>query len=292
MAQLSRPFQIALVALALFVLVWFVGLRRPGSTSTGSTAASGSAHPAPAHAATHAGSAAAGAHAAHGLSRAETGAVAAAHNAAQGGASSAPAAAPAAHVTRTATSSVHVARHATTAHPGTTTHAATTVHTATTTVHTQTSVSVKHHSQTSPAAAGTASPGASHKAAVAPQRTQLAQRGSAAAATSPTTPARQAAVAAELKQGKVVLILFWDPSSSIDSAVHRQVLAVAHKLGHTVAVQTATASQVGDFGSITHDIQVYQTPTLLIVNRHAQVTTVTGYTDSYAIEQTIREARG
>jgi hypothetical protein len=31
---------------------------------------------------------------------------------------------------------------------------------------------------------------------------------------------------------------------------------------------------------------------LLIVNPRGQVTTVTGYTDAYALEQMIREARG
>ena len=102
----------------------------------------------------------------------------------------------------------------------------------------------------------------------------------------------QATVAAELKQHKVVLLLFWNPSSSSDAAVRRQVQIVAHKLGRSVAVHTTSANQVSSFGSITRDIQIYQTPTLLIVNPHAQVTTVTGYTDAYALEQTIREARG
>lgn len=102
----------------------------------------------------------------------------------------------------------------------------------------------------------------------------------------------QTAVAAELKQGRVVLLFFWNPRSSDDAAVQRQVQIVAHKLGRRVAVHTAAADQVGSFGSITRDIQVYQTPTLLIVNPRGQVTTVTGYTDAYALEQTIREARG
>ncbi len=54
----------------------------------------------------------------------------------------------------------------------------------------------------------------------------------------------------------------------------------AHRLGHSVAVHYALAKQVNSFGSITRDIQVYQTPTLLIVNPKRQVTTLTGYTDS------------
>ena len=102
----------------------------------------------------------------------------------------------------------------------------------------------------------------------------------------------QAKVAAELHQGKVALLLFWNRHSSDDRAVQREVEIVAHKFGRRVAVHTASAGQVGSFGSITRDIQVYQTPTLLIVNPRGEVTTVTGYTDAYALEQTIREARG
>lgn len=260
MTQLSRPFQIALVALVLFVLVWFVGLRRPGSTS--SSASSSPTRPVTAHAVVHTRSTAATSRSTHGLSRTESSAVSAAQTAAHGAA---------VHVTH---GDVGSAQHSTTS------------------VRTHTSVTVLRRSGTSAAATGTASSGASHRATVDPRRTQPAQRGPAAAATSPATPARQAAVAAELKQGKVVLILFWNSHSSTDTAVHGQVLAAAHKLGRTFAVQTATADQVGAFGSITHDIQIYQTPTLLIVNPHGQVTTVTGYTDAYAIEQTVREARG
>jgi hypothetical protein len=102
----------------------------------------------------------------------------------------------------------------------------------------------------------------------------------------------QTTVAAELKQGKVVLLLFWNPHSTDDAAVERQVQAVAHKLGHGVAVHTALAKQVNSFGSVTRNIQVYQTPTLLIVDPKLQVTTLTGYTDAYSIEQAVAEARG
>ena len=38
-------------------------------------------------------------------------------------------------------------------------------------------------------------------------------------------------------------------------------------------------------------MQVNGTPTLLIVNRHGQVRTLTGLTDAYSMEQAIDEAR-
>jgi hypothetical protein len=101
----------------------------------------------------------------------------------------------------------------------------------------------------------------------------------------------QAAVEAELKQGKMVAILFWNSKSSVDQTVHQELQAVGHAQGAKLAIHNARAAQVGSFGSITRDVQVLQTPTLLIVNRHGQTTSLTGLTDSFAIEQAIAEAR-
>jgi hypothetical protein len=105
-------------------------------------------------------------------------------------------------------------------------------------------------------------------------------------------PASQVTVAAELKHGKTVLLLFLNPMAYDDDAVAIETVTVARHLGHSVAVHYAQAGQVNAFGSITREIQVYQTPTLLIVTPNRQVTTLTGLTDHYAIEQAVAEARG
>ncbi len=106
-----------------------------------------------------------------------------------------------------------------------------------------------------------------------------------------SVPPMQAAVEAELKQGKTVAILFWNSKSSVDQTVQHELQAVGHSQGGKLAIQQARATQVGLFGSITRDVQVLQTPTILIVNKHGQTTSVTGLTDSFAIEQAIAEAR-
>ncbi len=64
-------------------------------------------------------------------------------------------------------------------------------------------------------------------------------------------PAQQAAVESELKQGKVVLVLFWNPKGSDDLAVHKELQVVSKQLGGKIAVHDALANQVGAFGSIT-----------------------------------------
>jgi hypothetical protein len=51
----------------------------------------------------------------------------------------------------------------------------------------------------------------------------------------------------------------------------------------------AHATQVGEFGPFTRAVQVYGTPTILIVNRHGQTTSLSGLTDAYSLEQLITE---
>ena len=265
MAQLSRPYQIALLALAMLVLVWFVALRRPSSEpSSGSSAPSVSAS-----SGSVAGSASSGSSSAGGSAAAKTssvyhgaapgvegltrdiqkahGAVATSQrNAGELQSKSAQASGEAAGGGTAAVGASHSAASATRTHSG--------------------SAAAPSRTQTHTSASGAAS-SASKTTPVVPQRTPPPQRGSAAAAqSSSSTPAMQAVVAGELKHGKVVLLLFWSPRSADDAVVDQQVRAAAHKLGRRVVVHTASASQVGSFGSITRDIQVYQTPTLLIVN--------------------------
>ncbi|HWX45725.1 MAG TPA: hypothetical protein VNY52_10450 [Solirubrobacteraceae bacterium] len=281
MAQISRPFQVALLALAAFVLVWFVALHRPGGESSGSSSPSTSAavrsHSAKSHAtAPHVTKSRAG------VSHVAKSQATKSH-------------AEASRVTASRVTKSH-----TTVSRTTLTH---TAHTAgsgsrKTVSHTPVSRTTVSHTTVSHTQAHAGAGAASSKALTrAPRHTQTARHAASvpsAPATSKAseTPAMEATVAAELGQGKVVLLLFWNPHSADDTAVHQQVLAAVHHLGRGVVLHSASAAQVNSFGTVTRDIQVYQTPTLLIVNHSHQVTTLTGYTDAFAIEQAVAEARG
>lgn len=248
MAQLSRPYQIAFVAMAFLVLVWFVALRghSPSSSSSASARAPTVASQAKAAAPTpiyH--GAAPGV---EGLTRA----IAKAHGA-----------------VATSQQNAKELQEKSAQASGQST--------ATTTP----STTVTHSSQ---AVAPASTPATASKSAA---RTQVKPH----KATASGTPAQQKAVESELKGGKVVLLLFWNPKASVDVAVHKELQAVGRKLGGKIAVHDAEAKQVGSFGSITQAIQVYQTPTILLVNRHGVTTTLTGLTDVYSLEQTIEEAR-
>ncbi len=255
MTQLSRPYQIALVALALLMLVWFAALRgRTPNSSGGGSGSSPAASSAPAapSAAAEAKAAAAptriyhgGAPGVEGLTRA----INKAHGA--------------------VALSQREAHRVETSEPSATS-------------------SPSSSSSTSTAASAThaGAPPATHPAAVKPVHVTPPAAKPAAAAQSV-----QVTVERELQQGKTVLILFWNRRGSDDVAVHNALGAVQHALGAKVTIHYASAGQVGAFGTITHAIQITQTPTLLIVNPHGQTTVLTGLTDAFAIQQAISESR-
>ncbi len=107
------------------------------------------------------------------------------------------------------------------------------------------------------------------------------------AGTGGSAVVNQRVVEAQLAQGKIALILFWNPKGADDVAVRG---ALKHLHGD-IAVNLAGAAQVASFGTITRGIQVYGTPTLLVVNKKGQTITLTGLLDAFAIEQAISEAR-
>jgi hypothetical protein len=101
----------------------------------------------------------------------------------------------------------------------------------------------------------------------------------------------QARVEAQLRAGKTVAILFWNPQAVVDQVDRSELQAVQRALGGKLAVELARASQTGAFGSFTHAVQVLATPTILLVNPRGQTSLLTGLTDSFSLQQAVREAR-
>lgn len=266
MAQIPRPFQLALVAVVLLAGVWLFALQGHSSnpTTASSTAApevtsTVSATPSPAKTSTpHRGSS---------IHSSAANASAGAKRSAQSG---------------------HVSQHATPAR----------------TVSSHTAASARK------SAAGTPQSHAhTHSAAPVARHASSATDNASALAT----PTGQREVEGELKQGKIVVLLFWNPAGSDDQVVHRELrllLALHHlaskakakevqqadkffglELDKQIAVHEAQASQVAQYGSITRSVQIYGTPTLVVINPKGQAIVRTGLTDSYAIEQAIEEAR-
>jgi len=138
--------------------------------------------------------------------------------------------------------------------------------------------------QSSPSSSKSTSPpaAATHAKSVAPSSST---KGTVRAAVA----VRQHAVEAQLAQGKTVLIFFWNPKGADDRAVNRELGKLPHDL--RVAVDRARSNAVATFGTITRGVQVYGTPTLLVVNKQGQVTTLTGLQSTFTIAEAIRETK-
>ena len=279
MAQLSRPYQIALGVLVLFAAVWAVALRGHSSSPTSSTpvaAAPAQTTPATTKPATPAkGSGSSIYHGSAPGVQGLTRAIAKAHGAVATSEQNAKQLAERSAQASNANS------------PGTGTSTAST------------------SSSAAPSAA-TAAPKVTHTAVKQP----AAKPKSATASTT----ARQVLVEKALHQGKVAVILFWNPKGFDDMVVHTEVRlldAIHNKVKAVdgeakvrreiklsglefqkpIATFDAKASEVAAFGSITRGVQVYGTPTILVVDKSGKTTVLTGLSDVYSIEQAIDEAR-
>src|SRR6201999_851230 len=98
-------------------------------------------------------------------------------------------------------------------------------------------------------------------------------------------------VEGELKHGKTVAVLFWNPKGSVDVAVRRELKAAKGASHGKLAIHVARATEVGSFGSFTHAVQVYSTPTILLINTKGQTSSITGLTDSFSIQQAVKEVK-
>ncbi len=301
MAQLSRPYQIILGVVVVFGLIWAVALRSHSAnpsaptasapTSPNSTSANGSSGGNPAAKTPVYHGAAPGV---EGLTKA----IAKAHGAvaesqrnvqeqaghAQALSGEAQASATTTHTTAAGktTQSVTVT-HKTAAAPSLAHRTVTTVHKTSTRAHGATTT-VTHTSTTTV-----------HKAApvhrVAAPTDKPTIRVHSTAKHSSTKSAQQVAVEHELTQGKTAMLFFWTPSSTVDQQNVAQAKTLVARSKGTLTLHLALANQVGEFGTITEVVHVYQTPTILIVNKHGVVSTLTGLTDVFALEQAVQEAQ-
>jgi len=273
MAHISRPFQIALLAVVLLAGVWLFALRSTPSTSSSNSNTPPSASSAPAPSSS---------------SNAQ----------AQGSTPIYHGAAPGVEGLTRALAKAHEA-----------------VATSQQNEQQLEQKSAQASSATAGGAAATAASGASASATGAAPITHSAAKPTVATATKPapvvtvtkTTITRhpsvkatpkhtsgvlpqQKLVEARLSAGNIVLLLFWNHKGADDVAVQRAVQSVAHSQ-RKVVVQQAQPNEVAAFGSITRGVQVYGTPTLLIVGKNGHTIVITGLTDPYSIGQAVSEVR-
>lgn len=130
----------------------------------------------------------------------------------------------------------------------------------------------------------------------AKQQSQSQSQSQAKASPAPSkpasdVPAMQAVVEGELARGKTVAVLFWNPKGAVDSTVRRELNAAKRDAHGTLAVHVARSGEVGSFGSFTRTVQVYSTPTILLIDSKGQTSSIAGLTDAFSIGQALEEVR-
>jgi hypothetical protein len=276
MTHISRPFQIALAAMVLFVAVWFVALRGHSSGTEGSGSAASSSAPAPAPQASAPGAGSGSA----GSSGSSSSPGTTHHGAAPGVGGLTRAIAKARDAA--AESQQHAQRLAQKSEQASGSGSARSTH--------KGPARATHNgSQRSSAA----TPAATSPAKVAPSGAAKTHAGASGAAghAKRSVPAMQAKVEGQLERGKVVAILFWNPKGAVDAVVRRELHAAGRTFGAQLAVHVARSGQVGSYGTFTRAVQVYSTPTILMINSKGVTSSVTGLKDAFSIEQAVREAK-
>lgn len=295
MAQISRPFQIALVAVCLFAGVWFFALRGRSNSTTGSGSAPAVTAATPA-AAKPAGSSAAN-------SGSPSAVVAQAKAAAKAG-----------HIYHGPVPGLEgLTRDIARAHGAVAAVGASPSKPVAPVTNRSSATDRSSATPTSRSAATTAKPAAASPTSTVTHTTVKLQPIKAKSGAG-RTPARQLLVEHALHEGKIAVILFWNPKGTNDAIVHyelRLLKTIHHlirplsrtselrkafkasglELEKRFAAFVSTASQVASYGSITRGVQVYATPTLFVVNKQGHATVLTGLQDAFSIEQAIDEAR-
>ena len=99
------------------------------------------------------------------------------------------------------------------------------------------------------------------------------------------------AVVADIKAGRTVVLLFYHPSSaSADDQAVREAVKDVDRHDGRVRVHTATLGKLGQYEAITKTATIHSTPTVLVIDRKAQVRSIEGLTVTREIDAVVDRA--
>ena len=97
------------------------------------------------------------------------------------------------------------------------------------------------------------------------------------------------AVRGALANGKVVVLLFWNPRGADDQLVRAELSHVSSHGGRAFIV-AAPVREVSRFSSVIRGVQVLQSPTVLVIDPSHRARMLVGYTDRAEIGQSVSDA--
>jgi hypothetical protein len=126
--------------------------------------------------------------------------------------------------------------------------------------------------------------------------TSTSKSSSKTKASSSVTPVPQATPASELSMikaaltdHKAVALLFYNPAAADDQAVKQEMSSVPTHRGQVVKLEVP-ANEAGNFTSVTQQVPVNLTPTLVLISRGGDASEIVGYGDAFEIDQRVADA--
>jgi hypothetical protein len=136
--------------------------------------------------------------------------------------------------------------------------------------------------QPSKTAAGSAAASSSARSKAAAAKRERASRAAAAAG-------RDGAVVRDIKRGKVVVLLFWNPDGADDVAA-RGAVRDLDLHGGRVVVRVVPITRVAQYPSITSGVKIAQSPTTVVIGRKRKTRVIVGLTEPREISQAVGDA--
>ncbi len=137
-------------------------------------------------------------------------------------------------------------------------------------------------------AVGTAN-AASARAGAVPARTTAARASAAAHLLRKPAETRLASVEHALRSHRVVALLFYNPGAPDDRAVHQELAGVPIHGGRVFKL-AIPVGEIRSYTSITEQLSVNLSPTLVLVAPDRQTDEIVGYADPFEISQRVDDA--
>src|SRR5438477_3006092 len=90
------------------------------------------------------------------------------------------------------------------------------------------------------------------------------------------------AVTGALKKGKVLALLFYNPAATDDRAVKQELATVPTHRGRVVKL-ALPLNDLARYAAVTDQVAVVVSPTLVVINRLHQASTIVGFADRFEI---------
>lgn len=105
------------------------------------------------------------------------------------------------------------------------------------------------------------------------------------------TPNTPAAVVHALATHKVVALLFYNPAATDDKAVKQELATVPTHAGKVVKM-SVQVNRLAKYSMVTNQVPVQVSPTLVLIDRARQASTIIGFADRFEIAQRVADALG